>query len=295
MAMSVSAEGLGAKELTAAADARGLSGGSYACVLAYNAEAVIEEVVRVALGCCGNVLVCDDGSVDKTSDKAREAGAHVIRHKTRQGKKISMSELVNEVVFKSPSFLVLLDEEGLAHAEDLPAVLEPVLRDAADIAVTLGESGGTLDAGITAMDSIGLFTLYRGGFFSEAVASPQAAIAAIAGLRLKTVSPKAGEATPAKSRYTVLPPFAQPNETRPTIKRFLDRNFLALGVPALGLTGLGILLLAEFLITYGSTGQIPVSKGVMGVMGLISVVFGMFFMIAYYVAYAANHAFAKKE
>ena len=111
--------------------------------MAYNDEARIAQVVRQAHSSCGNVLVCDDGSTDRTSDKARAAGAHVIRHETRQGKRSNMADLANEVVLKSPSYFILLEREGFPNAGEIPFVLDPVLKDEADIAVATGVEEGS--------------------------------------------------------------------------------------------------------------------------------------------------------
>ncbi|HVP23817.1 MAG TPA: hypothetical protein VMS77_07895, partial [Conexivisphaerales archaeon] len=240
--------------------------------------------------------VCDDGSVDKTSDMARAAGASVIRHEKRLGKRASTSDLVNEVFIKSPSCLVLIEGEGFDEMGQLPAVLEPVLKEGADIAVAVGGSGGTLDAGITAMNSIGLSMLYRGGFFSQEGGSPQAAIAAMAGLRVRAVSLKTGETAELKGREKVLPPVERKaDERRPRRRTMFDRDFYLLGVPSLCLTGLGVLLLADSLISYSSQGSLSATTAILGVAGMSSLIAGMFFMVTYYITFAANRAFARRE
>ena len=56
------------------------------------------------------------------------------------------------------------------------------------------------------MNAVGLFTLYRDGFFSEEGAFPQAAIVAAAGLRVRAISLKPNDALPAIQRESCRPP-----------------------------------------------------------------------------------------
>ncbi|HSO25926.1 MAG TPA: glycosyltransferase, partial [Methanobacteriaceae archaeon] len=55
---------------------------------AYNEEKNVAHVVKTALSCkyVQEVLVVDDGSTDNTYEKAKVAGASIIRHTTNQGK-----------------------------------------------------------------------------------------------------------------------------------------------------------------------------------------------------------------
>ena len=52
------------------------------CVVAaaYNEESVIAETVKEVLAHFPNMIVVDDGSRDGTAERAREAGATVLRH-----------------------------------------------------------------------------------------------------------------------------------------------------------------------------------------------------------------------
>lgn len=52
---------------------------------AYNEELTIGSVVALSRK-YGDVLVVDDGSIDRTSEIARESGAVVVRHEVNGGK-----------------------------------------------------------------------------------------------------------------------------------------------------------------------------------------------------------------
>jgi len=153
-----------------------------------------------------------------------------------------------------------------------------------------------VDAGITAMNSKGLFALHKEGFFSDAGTSPQTAIAAATGLRFRAVSLKNAEARPVAPTESGLSSSKPAGELRRTLRSgILERDFLAMGVPALALTAAGMWLLAGFLITYNYTGKIPVPQGVRGVIGLTSIIFGMAFMVSYIVTYSVRHASESKR
>lgn len=57
-----------------------------ALIPAFCEQRRIAEVARRTRAQLDHVLVLDDGSPDSTSDKAREAGAEVIRHEVNRGK-----------------------------------------------------------------------------------------------------------------------------------------------------------------------------------------------------------------
>jgi len=57
-----------------------------ALIAAYNEEQHIASVVTAASAYVSAVVVVDDGSVDATSERARDAGAIVLRHEQNQGK-----------------------------------------------------------------------------------------------------------------------------------------------------------------------------------------------------------------
>jgi len=85
------------------------------------------------------VIVVDNGSRDRTAERAREAGARVVF----EGRRGYGSACLAGVRAAGPSdILVFLDGDGSEAPEDLPRVLGPVLRGEADLVLgsrTLGE------------------------------------------------------------------------------------------------------------------------------------------------------------
>ena len=75
-----------------------------ACIPTFNEEGVIEEVIKKTLSHVDKVIVCDDGSSDDTASKAKDAGAHVIKHEKNLGKGAAMKTLFEYVKKKSSRY-----------------------------------------------------------------------------------------------------------------------------------------------------------------------------------------------
>ena len=66
------------------------------------------------------VVVCDDGSTDKTEQKARDAGAHVIRHKKNLGKGGAMKSLFNYAKNIDADIVITMDGDGQFLPKEIP-------------------------------------------------------------------------------------------------------------------------------------------------------------------------------
>jgi len=91
---------------------------------AFNEEATVGRVVRVAREAGFPVVVADDGSKDETARRALEAGAEVVRLKENRGKGGAIAEGLKAV--RTP-FVLLLDADLLGlRPEHLFALLKPL-------------------------------------------------------------------------------------------------------------------------------------------------------------------------
>jgi glycosyltransferase involved in cell wall biosynthesis len=87
------------------------------------------------------ILVFDNASTDDSAEKARAAGARVVREK-RRGKGHVMQAILETV---DADACVIVDGDDTYYAEDLEALLAPVLEDRADLVV--GDRLGQADSG----------------------------------------------------------------------------------------------------------------------------------------------------
>jgi len=81
------------------------------------------------------IVVVDDGSVDRTADVAREHGAHVLRLPFNLGIGGSVQTGFRYAYEKGFELAVRVDGDGQHDPAQLGAVVDPVLRGQVDIAV----------------------------------------------------------------------------------------------------------------------------------------------------------------
>lgn len=105
---------------------------------AFNEESKIGTVIN-GLKTAGyyNILVINDGSTDKTRKNALEAGTEVLDHMVNRGQGAALRtgiEYLRENY--DPEIIVTFDADGQHQATDLANLIQPILKDEADI--TLG-------------------------------------------------------------------------------------------------------------------------------------------------------------
>jgi glycosyltransferase involved in cell wall biosynthesis len=123
----------------------------------YNEDRFIGSVVLKSLRHAELVLVVDDGSPDQTAAVARDAGALVIRHDTNRGKAAGINTAFQWAMDLGVAVLVLIDGDGQHNPDEIPTLVEPVLRGAADMVV--GTRFGALASRIPGYRQLGQHAL----------------------------------------------------------------------------------------------------------------------------------------
>jgi len=100
-----------------------------------NEEKFIGDVVNEARKHVDNVLVVDDGSSDRTTEVARNAGAEVISHEKRRGAGAATRTGFLAALKAGAGIVVTLDGDGQHNADEIPRLLEPVLSGQADLVI----------------------------------------------------------------------------------------------------------------------------------------------------------------
>jgi glycosyltransferase involved in cell wall biosynthesis len=90
-----------------------------AVIPAYNEEKHIGDVVSRTRQRLDGVLVVDDGSSDKTAERAREAGAEVIVHEINQGKGETIKSGLRHWLVRQFDFVIILDADGQHRPEEI--------------------------------------------------------------------------------------------------------------------------------------------------------------------------------
>lgn len=103
---------------------------------AYNEEKNVSHVVKTAISCkyVQEVLVVDDGSTDNTYEKAKVAGASIIRHTTNQGKGAALKTGFKHSIGDIVAFIDG-DLENLT-TKQVENMIRPILDGKADITKT---------------------------------------------------------------------------------------------------------------------------------------------------------------
>lgn len=78
------------------------------------------------------VVVVDDGSTDRTSEIAKAAGAHVVRHERPRGVGLAFRSGLERSSELGADILVTIDSDGQFDPRDIPKLLEPIMTGEAD-------------------------------------------------------------------------------------------------------------------------------------------------------------------
>ena len=127
---------------------------------AYNEELTIGSVVALARK-YGDVLVVDDGSSDRTSEIAQKAGAVLIRHDSNRGKGAALGTGFEYALSKNYDVVVTLDGDGQHNPDEIPLILEPIVRGEADLVIGSRYLNGSRKK-IPLYRRIGLWVLNKG-------------------------------------------------------------------------------------------------------------------------------------
>lgn len=112
-------------------------------VPAFNEAAVIAPVVTELVKRGYAVAVIDDGSGDDTADVAQRAGAHVLRHSINRGQGAALQTGIAFALERGAQCIVTFDSDGQHAAEDVEALLAPLLANRADVVLGSRSLGST--------------------------------------------------------------------------------------------------------------------------------------------------------
>lgn len=100
-----------------------------------NEERFIRDVVTRAIKYVDKVIVVDDGSTDGTAIAARDTGAEVISHKTRQGAGAATRTGFKAATEAGADVVVTVDGDGQHNPDEIPRLIQPVLARKAALVI----------------------------------------------------------------------------------------------------------------------------------------------------------------
>lgn len=104
-------------------------------VPAYNEQAVVRQVVAELRSEYANVVVVDDGSLDRTADEGRAAGAVVLRHVINRGQGAAIQTGIDYSLRRGAEFIVTFDADGQHRPEDVRRALHALETSGAEVAI----------------------------------------------------------------------------------------------------------------------------------------------------------------
>lgn len=106
-----------------------------AAIPCLNEERFINDIVKRSRKYVDEVVVIDDGSTDKTSELALEAGAEVIRHQSRQGPGAAIRSGFKAAISENADILVTIDGDGQHIPEEIPRLIQTMISENADLVI----------------------------------------------------------------------------------------------------------------------------------------------------------------
>ena len=104
---------------------------------ALNEERTVADVIRgIPRDIPGvsrvDVLVVNDGSTDRTAERATDAGAHAIHHRSPRGVGAAFQTALQHAIDRGADLIVSIDADGQFDPADIPALVKPIVAGEAD-------------------------------------------------------------------------------------------------------------------------------------------------------------------
>ncbi len=100
---------------------------------AFREETRISRAILGMKELVDEIVVVDDGSGDATPERAKEAGATVLRHSLNRGQGAALRTGTDAALKLGADIILHVDADGQHDPESIPRLLEPVAQGKADV------------------------------------------------------------------------------------------------------------------------------------------------------------------
>jgi polyprenyl-phospho-N-acetylgalactosaminyl synthase len=119
-------------------------------VPAYNEGGAISDTLATLVELPYRVLVIDDGSIDDTWERARDAGVTVLRHACNLGQGATLQTgFTYALRQRDTGYVVSFDADGQHNAADIPRMLAPLMSGECDVTLASRFAPGGVASDIT--------------------------------------------------------------------------------------------------------------------------------------------------
>ncbi len=107
--------------------------GLFVIVAAYNEEKSIKEVIKNLFLITDNIVIVDDGSIDKTFEIATNYKCNVIKHSYNLGQGAAIRSGVNFCLENNAKYIATFDADGQHNVEDLYKMFKIIYNSNIDV------------------------------------------------------------------------------------------------------------------------------------------------------------------
>ena len=102
---------------------------------AFNEEKNIAPIIIKLKKITNTIIVCDDGSTDLTNELSKQLDATVVNHSKNFGYGAAIRTIFLKAKEMDVDVLVTFDADGQHRIEDIDRVIDPIIRNEADIVI----------------------------------------------------------------------------------------------------------------------------------------------------------------
>lgn len=129
-----------------------------ALIPAYNEGESIKNIISLTRKYVDHIIVCNDGSSDKTADIVSKMNVDLVNHMKNIGKGQALRTLFKEATKYNPDIIVTLDGDGQHDPLEIPRLLKEIVYNKSDVVIGSRFLQGSV-TDITRVRSFGLKTI----------------------------------------------------------------------------------------------------------------------------------------